>query len=105
MYDFNFYVFLPFCLLWGNPRKNKINALNVSKIKVMFATAAQCVSVNGWNLLDYFNKRLMLNNEFKRGTIEILENKRLKSSKLIMRSFNNTMFFEKEKENDQGQNE
>lgn len=50
---------------------NKINALNVSKIKVMLATAALCVSVNGYTLLDNLNKRLMLNNKFKRRTIEI----------------------------------
>ena len=42
----------------------------MSKIKVMFATAAHCVSVTGWNLLDDLNKRLMLNNKFQRRTIE-----------------------------------
>lgn len=75
----------------------------MSKIKVMFATAAHCVSVTGWYLLDDLNKRLMLNNDFKTWTIEILE-KRSKSFKLIMRSFNKIKFW-KEKENCQGHNE
>ena len=66
----------------------------MSKIKVMLATAAHCVSVTGLNLLYDLNKRLMLNNNFKTRTIEILE-KRLKSSKLIMRSFNKIKFLKR----------
>ena len=60
----------------------------------MLATAAHCVSVTGLNLLYDLNKRLMLNNNFKTRTIEILE-KRLKSFKLIMRSFNKIKFLKR----------
>ena len=76
---------------------NKINALNVSKIKVMLTTAALCVSVNGYTLLDNLNKRLMLKITINLKDEQLKSTKKIESSTLIMRSFNNMKFFEKKR--------